>query len=220
MEVATMPSSSDRKRLELPAYLYDQLVDISVEEDRTVSSVAQEIVAAGLRTREAPIVEERDFRRFTERARLAVDHAREEALSWRHDYIGTEHLLLGLLSVKDGVAARVLDQLGLDYEKCSGFYRRLQQGTGHFLQPRDTLPPTLPYLTRSRRVLRTAIDAADRYSTFHVGTEHILIGLALVRDGFAAHTMAYFGVLNEVEGETLRAIWSPFSKEDIETAAD
>src|SRR4051794_7932923 len=116
-----MPSSADRKRLEVPTYLYDRLVEIAIDEDRTVASVVQEVIATGLHNYMPGIREERDFTRYTESARRALKLAREETVPFNHAYLGTEHILLGLLRVEDGIAARVLTAAGVDEARCRGF---------------------------------------------------------------------------------------------------
>ncbi len=199
-----MPSSSDRKRLEVPTHLYDQLIEIAIDEDRTVASVTQEVIAAGLQAYVPAINPDRDFVHFTPRARATLERAREEALAFNHAYLGTEHLLLGLLRVQNGVAAHVLDKLGLDYEKCRHYCREhLKRGDEHSASNNE-----LPYVPRARKVLRQATREADRLGHRYVGTEHLLLALVAVHDGMAARILSYFGILNEVTGETMRAIAS------------
>ena len=200
-----MPSSSDRRRLEVPTHLYDQLVEIAIDEDRTVASVTQEVIAAGLQAYVPAINPERDFVHFTPRARATLERARDEALAFNHAYLGTEHLLLGLLRVEDGVAARVLGKLGLDYEKCQQYCQEhFKRGDG-----RSPSASELPYVPRARRVLRQATREAERLGQRSVGTAQLLLALVVVHDGMAARILSYFGVVNEVTGETMRAIASP-----------
>ena len=200
-----MPSSPDRKRLEVPTHLYDRLVEIAIDEDRTVASVTQEVIAAGLQYYVPAINPDRDFARYTQRARAALDFAREETVPLNHGYVGTEHLLLGLLRVEDGVAAQVLRKLGLDYEQCRRYcHSHLKRGDG------PTSPPAeLPYVPRARKALRLAVEEADRLGHRYVGTEHLLLALAGIRDGMAARILAYFDILGATSGETLRAITDP-----------
>lgn len=195
-----MPSSSDRKRLEVPTYLHDRLVEIAIDEDRTVASVAQEVISAGLQHYAPTINPNRDFTRFTARSRAAIDFAREETVPFNHNYVGTEHLLLGLLRVEEGVAARVLTRIGVDLEKCRDFVRHhIGRGSGVVLPPEN-----LPYAPRARKVLHFATAEADSYNNNFVGTEHILLALVRVNDGMAARMLSTFGVLNAVQTETLR----------------
>ncbi|HEU5423027.1 MAG TPA: Clp protease N-terminal domain-containing protein, partial [Nitrolancea sp.] len=105
-----MPSSADRKRLEVPTHLHERLVEIAIDEDRTVASVVQEIITLGLGQYQSRLAPEAGVGQapFTERAIRALAFAREEAVPFNHSYLGTEHLLLGLLREGEGVAARIL----------------------------------------------------------------------------------------------------------------
>jgi ATP-dependent Clp protease ATP-binding subunit ClpC len=197
-----MPSSADRKRLEVPTYLYDRLVEIAIDEDRTVASVVQEVIATGLHNYMPGIKEARDFTRYTERARRVLTIAREETVPFNHAYIGTEHILLGLLRVEDGVAARVLTAAGVDGARCRSFI------TLHIGQGEGKVPPpqAIPYAPRARKALSFATEEAVHLNNQYIGTEHILLGLLRVQDGIAARMLAIFGVQNAVYTETLRAI--------------
>lgn len=197
-----MPSSNDRKRLEVPTYLHDRLVEIAIDEDRTVASVAQEVIAAGLHSYSPAVNPDRDFTHFTPRALAAIDCALEETIPFNHGYVGTEHLLLGLLRVEDGVAARVLNKLGVDLEKCREFIRyRIGRGSGTV-----PIPVELPYAPRARRALHHAAKEAETYNNHFVGTEHILLGLVRENEGMAARMLSIFGVLTAVQTETLRVM--------------
>lgn len=197
-----MPSSTDRKRLEVPTHLYDQLIEIAIDEDRTVASITQEVIAAGLQAYIPSINPARDFAHFTPRAHAALDRAHDEARAFNHAYLGTEHLLLGLLRVEDGVAARVLDTLGLDYAKCQDYCQQtLKRGDGTVTESTE-----LPYVPRARKTLRQATREAERLGQRHVGTEHLLLALTVVQDGLAARILSYFGLLQTVTGETMRVI--------------
>lgn len=197
-----MPSSSDRKRLEVPTYLHDRLVEIAIDEDRTVASVAQEVIAAGLQHYAPAVNPDRDFARFTPRALAAIDCAREETIPFNHDYVGTEHLLLGLLRIEDGVAARVLNSLDVDLEKCRAFIRaRIGRGSGA-----APIPVALPYAPRARQALHNAAREAESLDNHYVGTEHILLALAREQEGMAARMLSIFGVLTAVQTETLRVM--------------
>jgi ATP-dependent Clp protease ATP-binding subunit ClpA len=197
-----MPSSTDRKRLEVPTYLHDRLVEIAIDEDRTVASVVQEVIAAGLQHYTRTINPDRDFMLFTPRALAAVDCALEETVPFNHNYVGTEHLLLGLLRVEDGVAARVLTKLGIDIEKCREFIRyRIGRGSGTV-----PIPVDLPYAPRARKVLLNAAREAETLNNHNVGTEHILLALVRETEGMAARMLSIFGVLSAVQTEALRII--------------
>ncbi len=202
-----MPSSTDRKRLEVPTHLYDQLIEIAIDEDRTVASVTQEVLAAGLQAYVPPINPERDFAHFTTRAHTTLERAREEARAFDHAYLGTEHILLGLLRVEDGVAARVLGNLGLDYERCQQYCQQhLKRGETQSAEDTD-----LPYVLRARKTLRQATNEAERLGHRYVGTEHLLLALTVVQDGMAARILSYFGLLQSATGETMRVIAASIS---------
>ncbi len=198
-----MPSSTDRKRLEVPTYLHDRLVEIAIDEDRTVASVAQEVIAAGLQHYAPAINPNRDLLRFTKRARSALDFAREETVPFNHNYIGTEHILLGLLRDGEGVAARVLNKLDVDLEKCRALLL-------HIYRARDGDVPCrrkdCQYAPRARKALQFATAEADSYNHAFVGTEHLLLALVRVNDGMAAQMLSTFGVLSAVQTETLRVM--------------
>jgi ATP-dependent Clp protease ATP-binding subunit ClpA len=197
-----MPSSTDRKRLEVPTYLHDRLVEIAIDEDRTVASVAQEVIAAGLQHYAPAINPNRDLLRFTERARSALDFAREETIPFNHNYIGTEHILLGLLREGEGIAAQVLNKLDVDLEKCRELVHQIcGRGRGAVLPPEER-----QYVPRARKVLHIATAEADSYNNVYIGTEHILLALVRVSDGLAAQMLSTFGILSAVQTETLRVM--------------
>lgn len=206
-----MPSSTDRKRLEIPTYLHDRLVEIAIDEDRTVASVAQQIIDAGLVTYQPGLIAQVDTSRFSPRALAALDAARAETVQFNHNVIGTEHLLLGLLKVEESIAARVLGNLGVNHVRCL----RLMQA--HFKRAESAASPldTLRYAPRAKKALRLAVEEADKTGNYTVGTEHVLLGVAQVRDGIAAGILANFGVLDSVRDATHReaekartAFWS------------
>lgn len=197
-----MPSSADRKRLEIPIFLHDRLVEIAIDEDRTISSVVQEVITAGLGvySSRSPFAKVHD--RLMDRARNALDYAREETVPFNHGYIGTEHLLLGLLRESDGVAARVLTTLGVDLHKT-------REAIGYLIGPgRGRVPDkeNLPYAPRLRKTLRLAEEITDELGNHYIGTEHFLLALIRVRDGMAARILDHFGVLDQVRPEVLRII--------------
>jgi ATP-dependent Clp protease ATP-binding subunit ClpC len=197
-----MPSSADRKRLEVPTYLYDRLVELSIDEDRTVASVVQEVIATGLHYYTPGIRADLDFARYTPRALRALEIARAETVPFNHAYLGTEHILLGLLRVDDGIAARVLTAAGVDAVKCRTFIE-LHIGRGE-----GKVPPVaaVPYAPRARKAIRFATEEADTLGHQNIGTEHLLLGLLRVPDGVAARMLAIFGIQSTIHTETLRAI--------------
>jgi ATP-dependent Clp protease ATP-binding subunit ClpA len=117
------------------------------------------------------------FERFTERARQVVVLAQEEARNLTHDYIGTEHLLLGLSRQKEGLAARVLESHGVTVERVRAEVVRLV-GPGE-----DAGSGQIPFTPRAKKVLQMALDAALSHGHNHIGTEHILVALLGEDDG-------------------------------------
>ena len=137
------------------------------------------------------------FERFTERARHVVVCAQEEARELNHDYIGTEHLLLGLLREGGGVGARVLTSQGLELERVRADVARIVRV--------GEAPPTgqIPFTPRATTVLESAIRAAAG----DVGTEHVLLGLIRENEGVAARVLFDFGVDPEsIRNEVLRTV--------------
>jgi prophage maintenance system killer protein len=127
------------------------------------------------------------FRRFTDRARRAVHLAREEALLLRHDHVGTEHLLLGLLYEGEGVAAHVLESLSISREAVRG---QVDEIIGH-----GQSPPRgdIPFTPAARRALRLALQESLQLGHRYIGTEHFLLGLLREADGVAAQVLSRLG---------------------------
>ena len=137
------------------------------------------------------------FERFTERARQVLVCAQEEARKLNHDYIGTEHLLLGLLREGDGVGARVLISQGLELERVRADVARIVRV--------GEAPPTgqIPFTPRATKVL----ESANRAAAGDVGTEHVLLGLIRENGGVAARVLFDFGVDPEsIRKEVLRMV--------------
>ena len=140
---------------------------------------------------------------FTERVRKCLAFAREEAQRLRHDYVGTEHILLGILREGEGVATAVLLNLGVEPE---GIVRMLaeivQPG-----KPSAAVGPDLPYTSRAKRVLELAMRGARELDHSYVGTEHLLIGLIDEEKGIAAQVLREQGATAQnVRAETLRLL--------------
>jgi ATP-dependent Clp protease ATP-binding subunit ClpC len=128
------------------------------------------------------------FEKFTDRARLAVVHAQEEAIQLNHNYIGTEHILLGLIREGDGVAAKALAALGISLEAAR---QEVEAIIG-----RGTEQPSahIPFTPRSKKVLELAWGEAHELSHEHIGTGHILLGLIREGDGVAAQVLVRRGI--------------------------
>ncbi|MFD7846817.1 Clp protease N-terminal domain-containing protein [Nocardia sp. NPDC059764] len=128
------------------------------------------------------------FERFTDASRRAIVLAQEEARALGHDWIGTEHLLLGVLAGDDPVAARVLGDLGLDV---SSVRERIRQAVGEH----EPKPPSghVPFTPRSKKVLEGSLREAMRLRHNYIGPEHILLALIEEGDGIAPQILISLG---------------------------
>ncbi|MBI5714116.1 MAG: ATP-dependent Clp protease ATP-binding subunit [Chloroflexi bacterium] len=151
------------------------------------------------------------LQRFTQRARRVLSLAQEEAERMRHNYIGTEHLLLGLLRDDGGVAGRVLRELGLDQRRLQEMVERLS-GPGQRIKASkiDLSPGT-------KRVLELAIDEARRMNQHYISTEHLLLGLVRHNEGIAIDVLNKLGISPEqIRRQTRRILQESGSSDDIE----
>lgn len=128
------------------------------------------------------------FDKFTKRARRVLTFAQEEAQRLNHNYIGTEHILLGLIREEEGLAAKVLRDLGLDQT-------RVRQVIEEIVGRGQAAPGTRLSLTpRTKRVIELAVDEARRMGHHYIGTEHLLLGLIREGDGIAVNVLKSLGV--------------------------
>ena len=144
------------------------------------------------------------FEKFTERARKVFSLAQEEAQRFNHNYIGTEHLLLGLVREGDGIAARVLANLGVQLPK-------VRSAVEFIIGRGDGLVVGDPGLTpRAKKVIELAMDEARRLNNHYIGTEHLLLGLVREGEGIAAGVFESLGVsLEKVRHEVIRTMSLP-----------
>ncbi|MEK9675550.1 MAG: ATP-dependent Clp protease ATP-binding subunit [Chloroflexota bacterium] len=141
------------------------------------------------------------FEKFSERARRVLSLAQEEAQRFNHNYIGTEHILLGLVRETEGVAARVLSNLNVELVKVRSAVEFII-GRGE----RPT-PGEIGLTPRAKKVIELAVDEARRLNHHYIGTEHLLIGLMREGEGVAAGVLESLGVsLEKVREETNRII--------------
>jgi ATP-dependent Clp protease ATP-binding subunit ClpC len=126
---------------------------------------------------------------FTPRAQQALALAREEAARLNHNFISTEHILLGIIALGCGVAVNVLAGLGLDLAKVRAAVEKAV-GTG----PGPKVSGAIPYTPRVKKVLALAAKEAKELHHAYVGTEHILLGLLREGDGIATRILEHFGV--------------------------
>jgi ATP-dependent Clp protease ATP-binding subunit ClpC len=127
--------------------------------------------------------------RFTDRVRKVIYFARDEANRLQHDYIGTEHLLLGIVREGEGIAAKVLSKLDLDFEQIQQAVENMVKSSGGTLTIGE-----IPFTPRAKRVLELAIEEARLLGHNYVGTEHLLLGLIREGEGVAAQVLAELGV--------------------------
>jgi ATP-dependent Clp protease ATP-binding subunit ClpC len=140
---------------------------------------------------------------FTERVRKVLAMAREEAARLHHEYVGTEHILLGLIREGEGVAAAVLQNLQVDLDEIQQkIEEQVKKG-----KATQTTGPDLPYTSRAKKVLELAMSEARELNHSYVGTEHLLLGLLREEKGIAAQVLTDIGVnLDAARTETLRLL--------------
>jgi ATP-dependent Clp protease ATP-binding subunit ClpA len=152
------------------------------------------------------------FERFTDRARRVVVLAQEESRLLNHDYIGTEHLLLGLIHEGDGVAAIALEELGVSLDaarlRIEGIIGQGQKAaTGH-----------IPFTPRAKKVLELSLREAIQLGHDYIGTEHILLGLIREGEGVAAQVLQQLGAdLNRVRQQVVQLLSGSQAQSGSET---
>jgi ATP-dependent Clp protease ATP-binding subunit ClpC len=140
---------------------------------------------------------------FTERVRKVLAMAREEAARLHHEYVGTEHILLGLIREGEGVAAAVLQNLSVDLDDIQ---QKIEETVKKGKAAQAT-GPDLPYTSRAKKVLELAMGEARELNHSYVGTEHLLLGLLREEKGLAAQVLSDAGVnLDAARAETLRLL--------------
>jgi ATP-dependent Clp protease ATP-binding subunit ClpC len=147
------------------------------------------------------------FDRFTKRARRVLSLAQEEAQRLNHNYIGTEHLLLGLIREENGVAVRVLRELGVDPRQIR---ERVERTVG---RGQRASYGKLSLTPRTKRVIELAVDEARRLGHHYIGTEHLLLGLVREGEGVAVDVLKGLGVsLDKVRSQTARVMMESSSQ--------
>jgi ATP-dependent Clp protease ATP-binding subunit ClpC len=147
------------------------------------------------------------FERFTDRARRVVVLAQEEARMLNHNYIGTEHILLGLIHEGEGVAAKALESLGISLDAVR---EQVQEIIG---QGQQAPSGHIPFTPRAKKVLELSLREALQLKHNYIGTEHILLGLLREGEGMAAQILADKHPLDRIRGEVLTRIESPAPRE-------
>ncbi|MFV0374429.1 Clp protease N-terminal domain-containing protein, partial [Microbacterium sp.] len=154
------------------------------------------------------------FERFTDRARRVVVLAQEEAKMLNHNYIGTEHILLGLIHEGEGVAAKALESLGISLDAVREQVQDIigqgqQQPTGH-----------IPFTPRAKKVLELSLREALQLGHNYIGTEHILLGLIREGEGVAAQVLVKLGAdLNKVRQQVIQLLSGYQGKEPAGVSA-
>ena len=147
------------------------------------------------------------FDRFTKRARRVLTLAQEEAQRLNHNYIGTEHLLLGLVREENGVAVKVLRDLGVDPRQIR---ERIERTVG---RGQRAMYGKLSLTPRTKRVIELAVDEARRLGHHYIGTEHLLLGLVRAGEGVAVDVLKGLGVsLDKVRSQTARVMMESTSQ--------
>jgi ATP-dependent Clp protease ATP-binding subunit ClpC len=154
------------------------------------------------------------FDKFTKRARRVLTFAQEEAQRLNHNYIGTEHILLGLIREEEGLAAKVLRELGLDQNRVRQVIEEIVGRGQAAAGTRLSLTP------RTKRVIELAVDEARRMGMHYIGTEHLLLGLIREGDGIAVNVLKSLGISpDKVRSNLAREVMNaaPYTNESSST---
>jgi ATP-dependent Clp protease ATP-binding subunit ClpA len=155
------------------------------------------------------------FERFTERAREVIVLAQDEALALKHNYIGTEHILLGLLREEEGLAARVLESLDVTVEEVRAQVERIV-GQGD-----EVTTGQIPFTPRAKKVLELSLREAMALGHNYIGTEHILLGVVRENEGVAARILLDFDAdAEKIRNEIIRLLSGPKLREDPQLRAE
>jgi ATP-dependent Clp protease ATP-binding subunit ClpC len=213
-----MPSSKDRRRIEVSTELYDRLKQIADGEERTVTSVLHDLLRLGLAQYHPTWLPRLFMDRFDSSARGALELAKEEARQLGIGFVGTEHVLLGLIREEHGIAAQVLRHLWIDLEKARAAlaYILTRQPVAATTPPAEApvslmgdeaeADEDIGFTLRARKVFALAVDEAQRLGDDHVGTEHLLLAIEREGEGLAAGLLQTFGALGKVREFTLAQI--------------
>ncbi|MCD8138882.1 MAG: ATP-dependent Clp protease ATP-binding subunit [Planctomycetaceae bacterium] len=148
--------------------------------------------------------------KFTDRARKVINLARQEAERLGHEFIGTEHILLGLVKEGSGVAANVLENLGVDLEKIRLEVEKYVSSPGETISASSSLP----FTPKAKKVLELAMEEARNLEHNYIGTEHLLLGVLREQDGMAAQVLLNLGVkLEDVRAELMELLGADVNQE-------
>ena len=150
------------------------------------------------------------FKRFTERARKVIILAREEAEKNQHEYLGTEHLLLGVLKDAGGVAIAVLQRLGVDLKQVRAEVERNMPASSNTLIIGD-----IPFTSRAKKVLEYSVEEARSMGHSYIGTEHLLLGLVREKDGVGARVLNGLGITYaDIREQTINLLREPTTSQE------
>src|SRR5688500_1161005 len=142
------------------------------------------------------------FDRFTDRAKKVMNLARQEAQRFNHEYLGTEHILLGLVQEGSGVAANVLKNMAIDLNKIRAEVEKIVKNG-----PTMVTMGQLPFTPRAKKVLELSLEEASNLGHTYIGTEHLLLGLIRESEGIAAQVLRNLKVkVEDVREEVLELL--------------
>ncbi|OGV98057.1 MAG: ATP-dependent Clp protease ATP-binding subunit ClpC [Nitrospinae bacterium RIFCSPHIGHO2_02_39_11] len=145
------------------------------------------------------------FKKFTERARRVIILAREEAERYQHEYLGTEHILLGIIKDGGGIAILVLQRLGVDIKQLKP---EIERNLPHGLN--TLVKGDIPFTSRAKKVLEYAVEEAGFMGHSYIGTEHLLIGLIREKNGVAYRILSSFGLqYSDIKEQTISLLREP-----------
>jgi ATP-dependent Clp protease ATP-binding subunit ClpC len=149
------------------------------------------------------------YERFTDRSRNVMQLASQEAQRFNHEYIGTEHILLGLVKEGSGVAANVLKNLDIDLRKI-----RIEVEKIVLAGPDMVTMGKLPQTPRAKKVIEYALEEARNLNHDYIGTEHLLLGLIREQEGVAAQVLMNLGLkLSDLRAEVLNLLGHDIARE-------
>jgi ATP-dependent Clp protease ATP-binding subunit ClpC len=152
------------------------------------------------------------FDRFTDRAKKVMNLARQEAQRFNHEYLGTEHVLLGLVQEGSGVAANVLKNMGIDLNKIRSEVEKIVKSG-----PSTVTMGQLPFTPRAKKVLELSMEEASNLGHNYIGTEHLLLGLIKENEGIAAQVLLNLGIkLEEVRDEVMEFLGADSNDDEEE----
>ena len=195
-----MPSSKNRRRLEVPRRLYEGLRQVAAAEGRPITSVVTDLLSLALPGYCPPVWEPDGHlaAKLDRHARRALVLAHEEAHGYGHNYIGTEHVLIGIIREGEGVGARALESLGLDLRVVRGVVDTIVGRVDHPVGGEVPPPGWMPYTPRVRKTIGLAVDESERLGHDYIGTEHLLLGIIHEGEGVANVILEKVGALDKV----------------------